>query len=156
MYTTDKKKSQEELNYLYTLSVIPAVIIFAIAVAYYGFIHLEQIHRPDSLMWDLLVNLFPLILIPIPAAFFFTFEILYSRKIENSGFHAKRFLGRMVTVFITGLLFVTIYLASFFFLAPLITERFAMLSSLWIWLLMLAVMIGKSKRFLQRLGEGEW
>ena len=152
--TTESIK-QEELNRLYGISTMPAVAFFALVIVYYGFVHLEQINHLGSLMLDLLLNMFLLILIPMPAVFFLTFEILCNRRIKGSKLNMKRFLGRMITVLIGALLFVMIYLASYFFLAPLISERLAVLCSLWIWLMILGMIMTKFRHLLGRLEKGE-
>lgn len=148
--------TREEKDRLYGMSVIPMVLVFAVAIFYYGFVHLEQVYPPESLMWDALINLFPPVAFGMPVAFCLTFEILYSRKMKcPPKFHVKRFLGRMVTVLVGALSFFAIYLASYFFLAPVISERFAILCSFWIWLLAFGTAIVKFRKLFSRL-EGEW
>jgi cobalamin biosynthesis protein CobD/CbiB len=154
---TQEELTQEETNRLYSLSAIPAVLIFAIVTVYYSFVHLEQVYPPRSLMWDLLLNLFPPVITGMPVAFFATFEILCSRKLRSPlNLHAKRFLGRMATVLIGALSFVASYIASYFLLVPLISERHAVLASFLIWLLILGILVSKFKHFFSNLEKGKW
>jgi hypothetical protein len=149
--------TQEEVNRLYSISVIPAVVIFAIVAFYYGFVHLERIYPPDSLMLDLFINMFLPIIIAAPAAFFLTFETICSRRKRSPPkFHVKRFLGRMTNILLSTLSFFAIYVASYFFLAPVISEKLAMLCSFWIWLLTFGILIMKFRHFFSRLNNGEW
>jgi len=152
-----KQIAEEELNRLYSISIIPAVIIFAFTIAYYGFVHLEQVNPSGSLMLDLLLNLFPLILLLPPAAFFLTFEILYGQRMKNAAkFDIRRFLGRIVILLVSVSLFLLIYLMSYLFFAPLISEKFAILLSFWLWLIVLGLLITRHGHVFGELEKGEW
>lgn len=148
--------SLEEENRLYGLSSIPAVIVSTILAFYYGFGHLSYLPKGVSIMWDLLWNLLTPGLALAPTVFFLTYEILTVRKEKSTSLHVKRFLGRIIILFITESLLILVYLSAYFFLAPLISERFAVLSSLLIWLAVLMVGLGKFRVFFDRLEKGEW
>lgn len=157
MSAMTKQITQEELNHLYSISIIPAIIIFAFVIAYYGFVHLEQISSSGSLMLDLLINLFPLILLLPPIAFFLTFEILYRRRVKNTAkLSIRRFLGRMTILMVSVSLFSCIYLTSYLFFAPLISEKFAILLSFWLWLALLSLLIIRFGQAFNKLDKGEW
>jgi hypothetical protein len=152
-----KQITQEELNRLYSMSIIPAIIIFAFVLVYYSFVHLEQISSSGSLMLDLLVNLFPLILLLPPLAFFLTFEILYSQRVKDTAkLCIRRFLGRMVILLVSVALFLFIYMTSYFFFAPLISEKFAILLSFWLWLIVLGLFVARLGHVFSKLEKGEW
>jgi len=70
--------------------------------------------------------------------------------------HVKRFLGRMVILFITVSLLMLVYLVSYFLLAPLISERFAVIFSLLMWLMVLTLVLAKSISFFDKLEKGRW
>jgi hypothetical protein len=157
MTLAEEELTQKEANRLYTLSAIPAVLVFAIVTVYYSFVHLDQLPPSQSLMWDLLLNLLPLTLIGMPTTFLLTFEILCNRKLRSTAnFHIKRFLGRMATVLFCAMLFFASYLLSYSLLVPLVSERGAILSSFLLWLLLILIFLSKFKLFFNKLEKGTW
>jgi hypothetical protein len=148
--------SLNEDNKLYGISSIPAVIVSAILAIYYGFGHLTYLPSGTSVMWDSLWNLVIPGLALAPTAFFLTYEIVTSKKEKSTVLHVKRFLGRMAILLIAESSLVAVYLASYFFLAPIISERFAVLCSLLIWLAVLMLGLSKFKGFFDRLEKGRW
>ncbi len=148
--------SLDEENRFYGISAVPSVVVFAILVFYYGFVHLAQLPSGTSLMWDALLNLIVPVLVLAPTSFFLAYEVLTSKKEKSMALHVKRFLGRMVILFITVSFLILVYLASYFLLAPLISERFAVIFSLLMWLMILTLVLAKSKSFFDRLEKGRW
>ena len=62
----------------------------------------------------------------------------------------------MVELMIFVLLFIATYLASYFFLAPVISESFAMILSFVIFALISGVAIAKFRNFFDRLEKARW
>jgi hypothetical protein len=152
--TLDRLTRKEEER-LYFLSSIPAVVIFFISACYYGFVHLNESYPQESFMWDFLTHFFLQVMIGAPAAAVLTFEILYQRRMKSPvKIHAKRFLSRMTLVLVSVFLLFASYVISCFFLAPLISERYAMLCSFFIWVLTLCIILSKFKRFINLLNKG--
>ena len=148
--------SLDEENRLYGISAVPSVVVFAILVFYYNFVHLAQLPSGTSIMWDALLNLIVPMLVLAPTSFFLAYEILTSKKEKSMALHVKRFIGRMAILSITASLLALVYLASYFLLAPLISERFAAIFSLLMWLMILTLVLAKSKSFFDKLEKGRW
>jgi hypothetical protein len=150
-----KKLDQRETDRLYGISVIPTVVVFAITVFYYSFVHLEQTQPLESLMMDSLVNLCPSLMVGGPLIFFLTFEILHAQRVrEQLGFHLKRWMGRMATVCVMVSLFYVIFLASYFLLVPAISEEFVMRLGFGLWLVSLGLLLHRFGDFFAKLDRG--
>jgi hypothetical protein len=150
------RSSLDEENRLYAISAVPFIIISVALALFYLFGHFASQPPQTSVMLDLLWNLVIPGLALAPTAFFLTYEILTSKKEKSTVSHLKRFLGRMAILFIAESSFVAVYLASYFLLAPVISERFAVLSSLLIWLMALTIGLARFKVFFDKLENGKW
>jgi hypothetical protein len=135
---------------------VPLFIVAVAFAVFYLFCRFAFLPSEASVMWDLLWNLVVPGLVLAPTAFFLTYEILTSKKEKSTVLHVKRFFGRMAILFMTGSLLVIVYLASYFVLAPLISERFAVLSALLLWLMVLIIGLAKFKDIFHRLEKGTW
>ena len=148
--------SDYEENRVYALSAVPLFIVSVVFAVFYLFGHFANLPAGSSIMWDLLWNFVIPLLLLAPASFFLTYEILTGKKEQPIAFHVKRFLVRMAILFITLLLLILVYVSSYFLLAPLISERFALLSGFLLWLAILILGIARFKVFFGRLEKGKW
>jgi len=150
------RSSLDEENRLYAISAVPLVIVSIALALFYLFGHFVSQPPQTSVMLDLLWNLVIPGLALASTAFFLTYEILTGKKEKSTVLHVKRFSGRMAILFIAESSLVAVYLASYFFLAPIISERFAVLCSLLIWLAVLMFGLSKFRGFFDRLEKGSW
>jgi hypothetical protein len=90
-------------------------------------------------------------------AFCLAFEILYHWKVKSPvKFHVKRFLGRVFEILIFDFFFFVSYLASYFFLAPVISESFAIICSFVIFAVVAGISINKFKNLFSKLEKAQW
>jgi divalent metal cation (Fe/Co/Zn/Cd) transporter len=148
--------SIDEENRLYAISAVPLFIVSVIFAVFYLFGHFAFLPSGASIMWDMLWNLIIPGIVLAPTTFFLTYEILTWKKEKSMALHVKRFLGRMAILLICTSLLILVYLASFFLLAPLISERFAVLSSLLIWLVALIMGLATFRGLFDKLEKGGW
>jgi hypothetical protein len=146
----------EEENRFYALSSIPAIVVSTILAVCYGFGHLTQLPSGTPIMWDLLWNFIIPVVSLAPVSSFLACEILTLKKEKSGTLHVKRFAGRMAILLVCTLLLIFVYLLSYLFLAPLISERFAVLSTLLMWLLILMVGLVRFKALFSKLEKGRW
>ena len=145
--------SPEEERRLLNLSLIPAAIITYLLIAYFFYNIRDQTSL--SLLYYMTHFGIPLVVI-IPTTTFFSFEILYSRKTQSQTINFKRFLSRMLILFIgvTSLVIIVISMNYLLFLWLNEWNIFLLAGIIWFGL-WIALFFCFKERF-DKLYKGQW
>lgn len=145
--------SPDEERHLLNLSVIPALIVTYILIAFFLYFGWNQ--QPFSVRYCLAYFGIPFAIL-MPATFFLSFEILYSRKLKKPlKYCTKRFFSR-VLILVAGISIFIVLSITYFALFTWIDEGQVLLFTGATWFAIWIVLFFRFREIFDKLYTGKW
>jgi hypothetical protein len=150
---TPEDLTWEERNHLYKLSAIPMFCVFLAFLIYFNYLMYTD---PLETRLEFITLIGLPFFISFPMAGILSYEILYCRMVKRSlRFDLKRFVGRTFFLLVSGFWFFSMLLIMQPVLSPIIGDS-DFLVSIFLSLIIFALIVVRFRRIVSKLDRGEW